>query len=157
MALTHSKNVLVKVCFFSWSCPEIKGKVFKKNLLMLSAMNCCSSLLSKFQYYQKTLMNNLSERSLSVEWLGLMLMISDKGFIRSCNTNLLYLLIFNVNSFKDFEILVFSEFGFSSISFSWSEFSKLILWLNKAKSLDEYVVFCRGKLTLKLNKVKSRS
>lgn len=128
----------------------MRGIVLIKNLFMLSDMNCCSSLVRMFQYYQNTLMKSLSERSLSVEWLGLMLMISDKGFIKSCKTKFLYFPIFFVKPSRVFRIRFLSVSCYSSLFSSSNWWSNWMLRLFNEKSLDEDEVFCNGKSTLKL-------
>lgn len=74
--------------------------VLNRNLLMLSAMNCCSSLERMFQYCQNILMNSLSDNNLSVLWLGFMLIISDKGSIKTPMLSDLYLFIFSLKGLR---------------------------------------------------------
>lgn len=70
------------------------GIVLIKNLLMLSPKYYYSSLDNKFQYYQNILINILSDSNLSVLWLGLILIISDRGFINSYILCFLYFPVF---------------------------------------------------------------
>lgn len=109
---------------------------------MLSVINCYSSLLIKFQNCQKNFVNSLSANSLSVEWLGFMLISSDIGSIIAesfiCCTFCSPL----VNFYSSFVILPNSELS-DIVSLSWMLiwFSNAKFRLSKANSLEEYLVF----------------